>query len=330
MGNLQRADKRHPCPICGAISYCSYNAEIAICTRIEEGSLKACKGQVPQWIHLLGDREVNYTPRGQNQGCLLADVSERDKVYRAFLNLLVLQREHRDNLLNRGLSPETIIDHLYRSVPMTGRWRITQALVKQGFKLAGIPGFYQRDGINGKPYWTFIGKEGIFIPALNEHGQIIGLRIRYDHPDVDKKGNVKNKYKWFSSAELPLGTSSGAPLHVETGFKPEILWITEGEFKAAMIRQVTGYSTLSLPGVELWPQAAQLVKRLGYKKVIVALDMDKFTEKHERVIYAEQQLVKSLRTDKISVAIAEWDLSLAKGIDDLFLIGEKPRFVVAA
>lgn len=329
MVDFKRVTKKNPCPICGAISYCSYNDQIATCTQIEQGSIGPCKGKVVQWIHRLTEGQVAYERQEQVEGCLLAPASVRNLVYRAFLNLLRLDATHRQALLKRGLSSQVITNRMYRSMPIRGRSYIAQELRKQGFELTGIPGFYQRDGEGNKPYWTFAGKIGLIIPVCDKEDQVLGLRIRLDEPDVTDSGKHKNKYRWFSSARLALGTSSGVLLHLAKS-NDRVLWVTEGELKADMIALVKGYDALSIPGVDTWPLAVSFILNKGYRKVIIALDMDKYLPKHEAVLNAQVQLVKELRREGIQVAVAEWDLNHGKGVDDLFLGGHKLNYVIAA
>ena len=326
-----RVNKRHPCPICGGISFCSYNDSIAVCTRIEEGSIKACKPgkmNIPQWIHRIESGQVDYTsPQKNHEGCVIAEPAQRDRVYRAFLSLLSLEHQHLENLSERGFSILDTEMNMYRSVPLKGRWRIAETLIKQGHSLIGIPGFYQKVGQNGQPYWTFKGPLGVFIPAKNEQGLIVGLRIRLDNPEVNEKGKIKNKYLWFSSLGEYLGTGSGAPLHFEMG-RTDLYWITEGEFKAHMIRKVSEHSVISVPGVEAWMDVASYLLKKGIKRVIIAFDMDK--HENERVMAALNNLIFTLKAGGVQVATAEWDLRLAKGLDDLIKLGEKPRYEMAS
>lgn len=51
---------------------------------------------------------------------LLADISVRNKTYRALLALLSLSGDHKKDLLRRGLSCQMIEENLYRTVPMAG------------------------------------------------------------------------------------------------------------------------------------------------------------------------------------------------------------------
>ena len=324
-----RVTKRHPCPICGAISYCSYNDQIAICTSVEQGSIRTCKGKVPQWIHRLTPGQVAYERPDQVKGCLIASASVRNLVYRAFLKMLTLDSIHRKALLARGFTAQSIETNGYRSMPIKGRSYIAQELRNQGFELTGIPGFYQRDGEGGKPYWTFAGKIGLLIPVCDKQDRIVGIRVRLDEPDVNERGQEKNKYRWFSSANLALGTSTGVLVHLAKA-NDRVLWVTEGELKADIIALVKGYDALSVPGVDTWPLALAFILKQGYRKVIIAMDMDKYLPKHESVLNAQVQLSNELRKEGIEVAIAEWDLQHGKGVDDLLLVSHKLNYIIAA
>ena len=52
----------------------------------------------------------------------LADIDTRNATYTALLNKLSLASDHKDNLLNRGLSERMIENKYYRTTPVVG-WR---------------------------------------------------------------------------------------------------------------------------------------------------------------------------------------------------------------
>ncbi len=130
---------------------------------------------------------------------LLADIEIRDKVYRAFLNMIGLERTHRSYLRNTGMLNSTINNGLYRSVPKKEikRRLICKALSRE-YNLAGIPGFYQEPDFK----WTFARSNGFFVPVFDENGYIQGLSIH-----LDKTFN-NNLDIWFSSKDKINGTAA--------------------------------------------------------------------------------------------------------------------------
>ena len=76
---------------------------------------------------------------------LVADIKTRDKVYRAFLNMLELERTHRSYLRSTGLLDTTIRENLYRSIPKKSiKRRLICKALSQKFNLCGIPRFLSR------------------------------------------------------------------------------------------------------------------------------------------------------------------------------------------
>lgn len=329
MEPLQRTKHGFPCPICGEENMkCSFNSKVALCVNVQ--SDRECGGHVimPTWIHKLSESQIpDYTPKDKKPGCVMADRETRDKVYRAFLEMLKLSPKHLGQLVRAGIRPGMILDCEYKTVPeFKDRWRYAKRLLEKGFKLDGIPGFFQAEA-KGRTFWTFTAKEGMFIPVSDRDGFIIKLRIRLDKPEVRPDGKIKNKYRWFSSDGLFMGTGSGTDCHVTMGETDEI-WITEGEKKADVGRDKLGKTFISVPGIYEWHKALSIIKALSPQKVVVAFDADKIT--NPDVIFYESKLIEALKEfPEVVVLKAEWSLSQAKGIDDLLLLGKSPVKQVA-
>ncbi len=328
---LIRATKRHPCPICGGWDKCSFNNQLALCARFENDKpAKMGNSFVQTWIHKLGQPiggKPVFVP-DEKPSCITADREVRDRVYRAFLKELRLEPRHLTLLYKGGIAAKTIFNNMYRSVPeFKDRWRYAQKVMAKGYNLRGIPGFFQMEK-HGKTFWTFIGKDGVFIPVYDIDGYIVALRIRYDKPDIDSKGKVMNKYKWFSAAGLLYGCGNGSHCHVAKG-ATDVVWITEGEKKADAGRDKTGKTFISVPGVGDWAKAIKPLKALSPKRIVVAYDADKVQNPDVRL--HEANLIETLKKEfpEVVVCKAEWDLSLAKGIDDLFVLGLTPKYFAA-
>lgn len=59
----------------------------------------------------------------------LADIETRHRVYSALLNHLTLASDHKQNLLDRGLTEEAIFKFQYRTTPLVGHETIAKTLV---------------------------------------------------------------------------------------------------------------------------------------------------------------------------------------------------------
>jgi hypothetical protein len=251
----------------------------------------------------------------------VAPIGIRDKVYRAFLDKLILEPFHRRNLLKRGLSWEETAKNLYKSLPEKPeqRWEICKELIKEGYNLKGIPGFYQREK-DGERYWDFVDYRGFLIPVKDVQGRIQGFQIRLDE---EEKGR---KYVWFSSRGKPNGTPAHAWQGVHGG-PSKIVIVTEGPLKADVAHYLSHFTFVSVPGVTAIKGIEVVLKQLGAEKIYIAFDMDVLT--NPAVQKAKEKLEKKLVEAGFAVKTKTWD-SRYKGIDDylLSLAREKQKKVV--
>ena len=258
--------------------------------------------------------EENYKKIQYNS---VAPIEARDRVYRAFLDKLVLEPHHRKNLLKRGLSWEETAKNLYKSLPQKpGESRkICNDLIKEGYKLKGIPGFYKTE--DGE--WDFVNYKGFLIPVKDVQGRIQGFQIRLDEGE-------SRKYVWFSSRGKPDGT----PAHAWQGVhgKPaKEVFITEGPLKADVAHYLSGYTFISVAGVTAIKGIETVLKDMGAKNVNIVFDMDLLT--NEAVKKAKTKLEEKLRNAGFQVRAKTWDPAY-KGIDDYLLhkYKEKQRKIV--
>jgi hypothetical protein len=229
----------------------------------------------------------------------------RHKVYSELLRDLTLSSYHRENLLSRGFSQTEIDQNSYRTLSYEGRESIIIRLQKSGLDFSGVPGFWRdTHGLH------LAGRAGILIPVKNIWGQILGLQIRCDHV---KEG----KYRWLSSSGRPLGSSPGVPIHVALSpldYREDEIWITEGPLKADIASHRLGRIVLGIPGVANWIGVLPILKELAPRRVVVAYDMDKYTnfvvESHKNSLI-DCLVGKGYRTFE-----AEWSVNY-KGLDDI-------------
>ena len=168
----------------------------------------------------------------------LNDLEIRHATYTAMLGMLSLAPDHRENLLNRGLTDADIIRLGYKSTPIAGMSTIAKQLLSDGYYLAGVPGFYRTNDGD----WTFIHEQrGILIPVRNKNGFIQGLQIRRDNAE-------KRKFRWVSSGDRKDGCRAEGWTHLAGEITPVII-ITEGPMKADVINALTGMTILAVPGV---------------------------------------------------------------------------------
>lgn len=140
--------------------------------------------------------------------------------YRALLSMLVLEVKHKMPLLNEWKSPiydvsNNLDEFLIRSLPPTDKARFKsdyqyknptrKTIIKKMFSLfgtlKGIPGFYMRSGKywDEKPEeerWTFaFSHEAVIYPCFDFKGNIYGLRVKDELPDLVIKEGKHEPYK---------------------------------------------------------------------------------------------------------------------------------------
>lgn len=322
---FRRVNRRHPCPICGHDSYCGYNGYMASCMRERSGAFRQVemKDGGIAYLHWLAEPVQNASAANEDVARIIkappAPVEARDRVYRDFLDMLSLSKRHREDLLRRGLSIDSIRKTGYKSVPEGIKpWSICKRLLGLGHDLTGIPGFYLREGRYGE-YWTFPCEPGYFIPVVDHEGRIQVLQRRMD-------GGRNGKYKLFSCSGIN-GCTSGTPAHVAVPeeIKDGRIWITEGPLKANVASELLGAVFIGAISANTWRPALEMLAKLmekEKKEVVIAYDMDCF--KNEFVKDSLKKLTAELEKKEVETFWACWEKD-AKGIDDALLKGLKIR-----
>ena len=237
----------------------------------------------------------------------LADIEIRHRVYSALLDQLTLASDHKQNLLNRGLSEDAIIKYQYRTTPIIGHETIAKTLMQSGLEIFGVPGFYR--GENG--LWTMhMPSRGILIPCRDRFGRIQGLHVR-----LDKKMKRGGKFLTFSSTERLDGTTAENWCHVVGPIRDSILLI-EGYMKADIVHHFTGQTVIAIPGVTSTKHLKLVLDELialGVKHVMTCLDMDYMKNWH--VDAANQNLTMMLGSLPITFGTYLW-VPDYNGLDD--------------
>ena len=235
----------------------------------------------------------------------MTDVDTRDATYSALLEKLSLAPDHRENLLQRGLTDDEIDELGYKTTPVLGYASIAAQLQAEGLYLSGVPGFYRRD--DGT--WTFIHeKRGILIPVRDVDGKIQGLQIRRDNV-------AKRKFRWVSSAEKKDGCKAEGWTHLAGPVQSEIM-LTEGPMKADIIHILSGSTVMAVPGVNTLKQLKQTLRHLkdcGLQQIKTAFDMDLLTNINVQNGY--NNLLRLLNDEGLRYGTYLWDPRY-KGLDD--------------
>ena len=195
----------------------------------------------------------------------IADAAVRHATYTALFAMLTLSKEHREHLKTvRGLSDNQIEELGYKSTPAFYLCRpLAERLLKKGYHLEGVPGFYQKDG-----QWTVLFSSrtaGILIPVRSLDRQICGCQIRLDTPlknEDDPPEKSGAKYIWLSSSGKPKGTSSGSPVHFVGDSNAGVVYVTEGFLKSDVAHYLMNRTFVATAGANNTAQLEVLLK--GY------------------------------------------------------------------
>ncbi len=239
---------------------------------------------------------------------------ERDTWYRKLLNQLKLDDDDHDRLLDRGLTPEQIEKHGYRSVKKFQyiRWGYPE----------NLPGVIKNSFGNGQI--LNVWDDGIICPIYNHDGLIIGCQVRLNNPTDG------GRYRWLSSstkrnpegvaphldAELPIGT-----------FEPEeflgdSIWLTEGtSIKPSLTRYRLGVPVIGASSgrFDNSPKATKeslnyLSQKYNTKLLTVAIDAGDVV--NQAVINRWYQQFDFLQSLGYKLQIAWWN-QLTKDDDDI-------------
>lgn len=212
-----------------------------------------------------------------------AEPQKLDQVYRRLQELLPLSGFHRQKLLERGLTEKRISDYGFCSTPVSGTEGLARRLMREGYSLKGIPGFF----LNGRGNWDaafFRKNRGFLCPVYGLDQNLSGFQIRLDEPYNGRK------YLWFSSNNRNQGTSSKSPVTFLGDPNSKIVCVTEGILKATIAHAMSGYSFLGTPGVSQYKEMERTLKTLkenGLEEVWEYFDMDKLMDVSCRSDYKE-------------------------------------------
>ncbi|MDD4509493.1 MAG: YodL domain-containing protein [Oscillospiraceae bacterium] len=250
----------------------------------------------------------------------LASIQEIHQTLSMLLGMLTLSEKHRKHLREkRGLSDEQIDGLGYKSTPPFYLCRsLTERLIGQGCKVAGVPGFY----LGKDDKWTVNFNTitaGIIIPARGIDRMVRGAQIRLDIPIKDKDAPPDKdgtKYLWLASSNKNLGVTSGSPIHFVGDPFARAIYVTEGLLKADIAHHLMDRSFIAIAGAnnvsKLEPLFALLAQN-GTELIVEAQDMDKY--RNEMVDKGASKVYLMARQNGLECRRLTWDPNY-KGIDD--------------
>lgn len=316
---------RIKCPVCGHKDNCAVNDDGTYCRRVRSDH----QGKDGGWWH--SNNEAQARPRPvprvvETPKPAPVDKFKCDLIYQAFLRSLTLFTPHREDLTRRRLNELAIARGKFKSTPTEDEAARIVKMLSEDCDLSNVPGFYKDSS-----GWRMVKvPSGFFIPVLDRQGLIQGLQIRRDclrHPK-------DNRYQWFSSRGYPLGTSSGAPVHIQN---PERITatgrciITEGALKAFVAAQRLSPDEgglIALAGVSTFRENfGEQLKRAWPNLHTISIAFDADWQAKREVKCQLRRLIQSLKLARFdSISILSWEHE--KGLDD-YLLAESYEVVEA-
>ena len=236
----------------------------------------------------------------------------RDTVYRSFLEKLQLSNAHLKKLKDMKFTDEYIRDNLFKSIEINNnkKKKICIELQAEGFKLDGIPGFFQDKDFK----WNYKSHKGIFIPVILDN-KIQGLRIF-----LDKEYGLDTENIWFSSNNEYNGTkASNWPMVLKdnninwidmynSNNKKSIIIATE-MILAHKLFNNTNKTVIGIPNNIDKDLILNIVKRMNVSEVF--LYVDKYTILHTSCLIYEN-IIETLEENNVKVdfriALTETDI----------------------
>ena len=236
----------------------------------------------------------------------------RDTIYRRFLEKLQLSDLHYKKLKAMKFTDEYIKNNLFKSIEnnINKKKKICIELQKEGFKLDGIPGFFQDTDFK----WTYKSHKGIFIPTILDN-KIQGLRIL-----LDKEYDLDTENIWFSSNNEYNGTkASNWPMVLKdnnikwidmynSDNKKSIIIATE-MILAHKLFNNTNKTVIGIPNNIDKDLILNIVKRMNVSEVF--LYVDKYTILHTSCLMYEN-IIETLEENNVKVdfriALTETDI----------------------
>ncbi len=291
--SLNISTNQYSCCRCGAGGF-----SIGLYAKVKEMSNKNAYKE-------LLERQCRSTEREKTEISpinLLADIEYRDAVYREFLGMLKLERQHQKYLSNMGFLSTSIEENLYRSIPKNyiKRRMICNSLSKK-YELGGIPGFYQEEDFK----WCFNSYDGFFVPVFDNDGYIQGLSIH-----LNKLFNNISDL-WFSSSGKINGTSAKSWImknNITSHTKSVIL--TDNLLLGNLITEVTNVSVLAFQGIS---NSYSILKEIEGTNINKITFMLRIPECNENIDY----IINRIFRDLIPLGY-ELDIKYVKNYKDFF------------
>jgi hypothetical protein len=237
-----------------------------------------------------------------------------DSSYKRVIRETSLDVSHFQQLLDRGISEESIKDNGY--VTFSG---VEEEKVNLGLKIKDevgncsfvVPGIFRANGENNSNIPVLNTNQGLGIPSRDYTGRLKGFRIRTEGPGG-------KKYLHLSSKKFG-GPSIVNSVHFPRKYNnEEEVFLTEGPLKADVATELMGSLVLATQSITATECLKTDLKGLGVRRVVVAYDKD--LETNAAVARATAKTMRLLLGCGYEVGVATWEID-EKGIDDAIKAG---------
>ena len=265
--SLNSQTNKYCCTRCGAGGY-----SIGLYARIKGiDTKKAYKELLERECFSQDKSHIEISPIN-----LLADIEIRDTVYRAFLNMLKLEPQHRRYLKSLGFLDSSIDEGLYKTIPKNyiKRRLIGNALSKK-YNLCGIPGLFQEEDFK----WCFSRMDGFFVPIYDKNGYIQGLSIHLDKPFNN------NQDIWFSSNNKINGTSARSWIMKNniTDLSDSVI-ITDNLLLGNLIKETINAPTIAFQNISNSYIILREIEKTNIKNILFVIRLQQANENLDYII----------------------------------------------
>ncbi|MBQ4344072.1 MAG: DUF3854 domain-containing protein [Erysipelotrichaceae bacterium] len=265
----------------------------------------------------------------------------RSAVYMRMINAGELNQKHYDNLIERGLSSQSVKGRYASCSSIPSAEKVFKGIPKLFYNstsdtVKGVPGVFgnvKYDVATDNELFDEIEfnlpNNGFIIPIVSHEGERMRIsccQIRMDKGDT--------RYIFLSSINKKNGVSVGDcnKIHYTRNFWqdgkmviPKVVCMTEGPLKADVASELSGKYFIAIPGVNACGNLEEelvFLKNHGCEKIELYFDMDYKT--NEYVEKAIKRIGKMVSGVGFKGEQMIWDPAY-KGIDDWFLARKMRR-----
>ena len=272
---LTRVNTKHPCPICGKPSWCSYDDNKILCARITDNADRIAADGSGIFItdHKTREELRATVPCPAPSITSTLEYQVIHNIYGGMLAASPVPSTHplvTDSTKGLGVRGFTRFEQFGLLPGRKEERTFLLSSVLSALRLtnpAGVPGVWH-SGVEwrlGSPYHQ---KDALMIPVRAQDGEIRGIQLRFPTKDKDKR------YRWLSSAKLHRGVPGVAHVHYIWPETTETkILVTEGALKAEVLRLFyPRHRIVGIPGLSVG--IAEFIPLLASSEMVLCFDQE--------------------------------------------------------